>query len=352
MRTHERGLDLSRRYYCEVVSDLVADVAHAASLIGEGSEVLGFDTQRSTDHAWGLRLQVFVAAERVDEIRTRLDGALPETFAGWPVRYYRWQAAAIAHHVEVSSLRDWLIDWLKFDPRDGMTTARWLATPQQLLLEVTAGEVFHDGIGELTEVRDQLRWFPDEVWLWLMSCEWSRVSAYEPLVGRTAEVGDELGSQLAAASLSGHVARLRLLQAQRYSPYAKWLGSTLAEVDGNLAALLAELAHARDYPARETALGAALVHVAATHNALGVTDPVQATLGDYDVRIAGAHRPYRVLNSSRFAEALDAQLPGSTLHKLGRVGAVDQLARPTDEMIHFSDWSARLEAIYADKLAS
>jgi hypothetical protein len=351
VRTHERGLDLSRRFYREVVRDLVGDVAHAASLIGEGSEVLGFDTQRSTDHAWGLRLQVFVAAEHVDEIRTRLDDALPEMFDGWPVRYYRWQVAGVAHHVEVSSVRDWLVDWLKFDPRDGMTTARWLATPQQLLLEVTAGEVFHDGIGELTEVRDQLRWYPNEVWLWLMSCEWSRVSAYEPLVGRTAEVGDKLGTQLAAASLSRHVARLRLLQAQRYSPYAKWLGSALAAVDAAMPVLLAELTHARDDRSREAALGAVLVHLAANHNALAVTDHVEARLDDYDVRIAGAHRPYRVLNSSRFADALDAQLVGSDLQKLGRVGAIDQLARPTDEMIHFSDWSARLEAIYNDKLA-
>ena len=68
------------------------------------------------------------------------------------------------------------------------TAARWLATPQQLLLEVTAGDVFHDEVGELAEVRRQLRWYPNEVWLWLMACEWSRASAYEPLVGRTAEV--------------------------------------------------------------------------------------------------------------------------------------------------------------------
>ena len=34
---------------------------YAAALLGPGSEVAGFDTQRSTDHDWGPRLQVFLS---------------------------------------------------------------------------------------------------------------------------------------------------------------------------------------------------------------------------------------------------------------------------------------------------
>jgi len=48
----------------------------------------GYDTERSTDHGWGLRLLLFLEAERaVPECATRLDAGLPERFGGWPVRF-------------------------------------------------------------------------------------------------------------------------------------------------------------------------------------------------------------------------------------------------------------------------
>ena len=39
---------------------------YAAALLGPGSEVLGFDTERSTDHDWGPRLQVFLGADEAE----------------------------------------------------------------------------------------------------------------------------------------------------------------------------------------------------------------------------------------------------------------------------------------------
>ena len=42
------GIELSRNFYEEVVRKLV-EPPHAAAVIGEGSEVLGFDQPRSTD---------------------------------------------------------------------------------------------------------------------------------------------------------------------------------------------------------------------------------------------------------------------------------------------------------------
>ncbi len=49
------GRELSRAFYHEVVRELVRDVEHSAALLGWGSDVLGFDTERSTDHGWGPR---------------------------------------------------------------------------------------------------------------------------------------------------------------------------------------------------------------------------------------------------------------------------------------------------------
>jgi len=41
--------ELSRAFYVEVVRPLLAGRAHSAGLLGWGSDVLGYDTERSTD---------------------------------------------------------------------------------------------------------------------------------------------------------------------------------------------------------------------------------------------------------------------------------------------------------------
>lgn len=60
MATFIPGLELAQAFYQEVLAAIIGPIPHAAALLGEGSEVLGFDTARSTDHAWGPRAQLFV----------------------------------------------------------------------------------------------------------------------------------------------------------------------------------------------------------------------------------------------------------------------------------------------------
>src|ERR1035437_2725711 len=45
------GLELCHNFYEEVVAPAVG-VSHGAALLGPGSDVLGYDTERSTDHDW------------------------------------------------------------------------------------------------------------------------------------------------------------------------------------------------------------------------------------------------------------------------------------------------------------
>ena len=64
------GLQLAREFYATVVRPLVEEqlppMRYTAALLGPGSEVAGFDTQRSTDHDWGPRLQVFLSDSDAD----------------------------------------------------------------------------------------------------------------------------------------------------------------------------------------------------------------------------------------------------------------------------------------------
>lgn len=64
------GLELCHNFYEEVVAPAVG-APHGAALLGPGSDVLGYDTERSTDHDWGPRCQLFVHASDLDEVRSR-----------------------------------------------------------------------------------------------------------------------------------------------------------------------------------------------------------------------------------------------------------------------------------------
>ena len=311
------GVELARAFYEEVVADIVGDVPHSAALLGYGSDVLGFDTERSTDHGWGPRLQVFTDAE--------VELELPETFRGWPVRY-GWDDKPVEHHVEVRPLGEWLHKHLGFDPRRGVQTRDWLTTPQQLLLEVTAGAVFHDGLGELEPLRAALAWYPHDVWLWLIACQWQRLDQEEPFVGRTAEVGDELGSRILAARVARDLMRLCFLFERRYAPYPKWLGSAFAQLDAaaELAPLLEQAIAATDFSAREGALVETYEAVARRHNALGIAAHVDPTVRLFYTR------PFRVLSARRFVDACLERVEDEWLRSLPLVGAIDQWSDSTD----------------------
>jgi hypothetical protein len=287
--------------------------------------VLGFDTERSTDHGWGPRLKVFVDAAEVGATREAVERSLPDDFRGWPTRF-GWDAVPVTHHVEVSELGTWLAQRIGCDPRAGVSTRQWLCAPQQRLLEVTSGAVFHDDGDVLAAVRAGLAWYPDDLWLWLLACGWRRLDQEEPFVGRTAEVGDELGSRVVAARLVRDVMRLAFLLERRYAPYSKWLGSAFARLDAaaTLQTALLDVLAARDYEKREAALVGAVEELAHRHNALRITAPVAAT-----VRLFHS-RPFRVLGSSRFVDACLERVRDPWLGSLPLIGGVDQISDSTD----------------------
>ena len=325
MRRFVPGVDLARGFYGEAIAPLLAGVEHAVALLGWGSEVLGFDTERSTDHGWGPRLQVFVDADAVAEVRRAIEANLPEEFRGWPTAF-GWDEVPVAHHVEVAPLGEWLQGRLGFDPTHGVSTRDWLTTPQQRLLEITAGAVFHDDCGELAAVREKLAWYPDDVWLWLLACQWRRLDQEEAFVGRTAEVGDELGSRILAARLVRDSMRFVFLLERRYAPYSKWLGSAFAQLDASsaLGPALRDVLSADGYRRREDALVHVVEELAARHNALAITEPVEGTVRLFH------ERPFRVIGSSRFVEACVARVEDPWLRSLPLVGAVDQFVDSTD----------------------
>ena len=332
------GLDLAGEFYASVVQPRLAELfpglRYSAALLGPGSEVLGFDSARSTDHDWGPRLQIFLAAHLAggwaDRIAAALGERLPGTFAGYPVRYplSGEPPTAARHHVLVQALPGWLCGQLGFDPLAGISTFDWLATPSQRLAELAGGAVFHDGLGQLRTVRARLAWYPDDVWRYLLACQWARIDQEEPFAGRAGEAGDNLGSAVIAARLARDLMRLCLLMDRCYPPYSKWLGTAFARspagrlVAPHLAAALA----AASWQAREPHLCHALQAAAGRHNELGLTAPVPAAARRFH------DRPYLVLGSGRFATALQRSIADPFLRELPLAGAVDQFTDNTDAL--------------------
>lgn len=319
------GRELARAFYVEVVGSLLREVEHAAALLGWGSDVLGFDDERSTDHGWGPRMHVFVKDEDLARTRQLVDAGSPDEFRGRPTRY-GWDDVAPTHHVVVTTLEAWTRERLGFDPLAPIALERWLTTPQQILLEATAGAVFHDPRGELARMRDALAWYPTDVWLWLLACQWRRIDQEEPFVGRTAEVRDELGSRILAARLARDAMRLCFLLERRYAPYAKWLGSAFRRLDASteVGPPLERALAAGAYPEREEALIEAMTALARRHNAAGVTAPVDEAPGWFH------ERPFRVLRSARFVDACLERVNDERLRALPLVGAIDQWVDSTD----------------------
>ena len=75
-----------------------------------------------------------------------------------------------------------------------------------------------------------LAYFPRDVWLYKIACQWRRIAEEQAFVGRAGIAGDELGSRVIAGRLVRDVMRMAFLLERRYAPYSKWFGSAFARL--------------------------------------------------------------------------------------------------------------------------
>jgi hypothetical protein len=335
------GLELSRRFYAEVVAPLVGRTPHAAALIGDGSEVMGFDTPVSTDHDWGPHVLVFLPSAQHEALMARLEAGLPPAFLGFPTRFPDRDRPTVATHgIELWTVEDWARRYLGGEPT---TPADWLGTPEPLLLGTTGGAVFRDDDGALTALRERLSYFPRDVWLCRLAAQWRRIAEERAFVGRAAEVGDELGSRVIAARLVRDLARLAFLLERRYAPYAKWLGTAFAALPcaEMLTPLFDQALRADDWRAREAALGEAALAAAAVHRERRLP-------GDFDASVSAYFtRDQRVINADQIADAVSAQIADRAL-RAAVMGGIDQVSDSTAVTSNIARSRRAMAALFDD----
>lgn len=343
------GLQLSERFYWHAVRPLLDQhypgLPHAASLLGDGSEVLGCDDSTSTDHHWGPRVLLFVQPadfDRVaDPLHSLLAEGLPRRFEGWPTNFsppnpddhgvqllQASETGPINHRVEVWTAEAFVQQQINFDLAQPLQPMDWLTFSEQKLLSITAGAVFHDQVG-LSQVRNLFAYYPHAVWLYLLAAAWARVGQEEHLMGRAGQAGDELGSALIGARLVRDAMRLWFLMERTYAPYAKWFGTAFRRLPGasELYPTLQAALAATTWPQREEQLCLVYSQLARRHNQLQLTPLMPEEPRSF------FGRPFRVMALHGFAGTIADQITEPQLKALaaGRpFGSLDLLSDNVD----------------------
>lgn len=165
-----KALELGRCFFDEIAKPIIEQEnpvileLGAIGRFGWGSECLMMDDKISQDHHWGPSINILLPDNFLggldDDAFVGIRNKMPEEFMG-----YRLEAA----HVGVPGFAFEGIDAF-LNKTIGRTTApetsvQWLEIPEEDIVHVTNGEVWHDSRGEFTEIRNALQeYYPDQVW--------------------------------------------------------------------------------------------------------------------------------------------------------------------------------------------
>lgn len=339
------GLELSRLFFEDVVKGLlhkhIPRIKYAAALIGDGSEVLGFDNEMSTDHDWGPRLMLFLSKEDhkqfAQPIINILSQNLPFAFKGYSTNWsepdeegvqqlVEISGGLVNHRVEVFTVKEFINAYLGVNSSKEISSLDWLTLPQHRLRAFTAGGVFHDDVGDLTKMRKKFDHYPSNVRRYMLASQWRRISQDEHLMGRAGTAGDELGSRIIATRLVRDIMIMGFLMEKTYAPYSKWFGTAFKQLvcAPVLGPTLGKVLIAKNWEERDDLLGSAYEILAEMHNNAGITKEVPAKTTDF------YGRPFHVIFGDNFADAIKGTITDKKLKGLPLIGSVDQFSDSTD----------------------
>ncbi|HEX9929850.1 MAG TPA: DUF4037 domain-containing protein [Pyrinomonadaceae bacterium] len=359
------GLELSRLFYLEAVKPILdADfpgLRYSAALIGDGSEVLGFDTEMSADHDWGARLMLFleegdfVCYEK--SISNVLSRKLPFRFLGFSTNFglpdlkdngtqllEEIESGSVNHRIKILTIRGFFLDYLNLDLRAPIEAADWLTFPEQKLRAITSGSIYHDSL-DLRKTLAQFDYYPHDVWLYLLASGWNRIGQEEHLMGRAGIVDDEIGSAIIAARLVRDLMRLCFLMEKRYAPYPKWFGKAFSELEcaEDLSPIFKKALSAESWQEREKFLAKAYQYVALMHNRLEITEPISAKVDNF------FSRPFLVIHlHGKFADEICKCISDPAVKLIAEkplIGSIDQFSDSTD-ILSNPKWRTILSKLY------
>lgn len=331
MQQFTKGLALCESFFKEcaqpIIDEHFPNLKYTAGLLGYGSDVLGYDDAISTDHMWGPRFYLFLSDEDMRLERALMDAfslELPHQHAGHSVNFSAPDGESIRVPEPISGGRvspliwimtidDFIKSYLGLYPKDNL---EWLSMSEHRLLGFISGKLFRDDLG-LVGVRNALRYYPNDVKLYLLASQWALIAEEQAFVGRMLGRGDALGANLVGARIAERLMRLCFLYGDTYAPYSKWFskGFELLAVDGEIEAAIraAACGNSAEAIARAQAL------IADMHNASGITPPFEVRIQNY------FNREIPVIFAGRLADMIREKITDERLKNFPLIGSLSQI---------------------------
>ena len=225
-----KGLEIARAYYEQYGEPMLRERFPglmpfvAAGLAGSGSECWGFDDEISRDHDFEPGFSLFLPGEDVVDRRTAFE--LERAYAALPKEFMGLRRSLVApvggpRH-GVLRTAEFMTD--KVGKADGnLSLMEWLYMPEFTLAEAVNGEIFMDGYGEVTAIRERLRHRPEDVRL-------KKLAGQLLLMGQSGQYnyrrclqhGEAAAAQLAAVEFVKSTMAAVFLLNDVYQPYYKW----------------------------------------------------------------------------------------------------------------------------------
>lgn len=225
-----KGLEIAEAYYEAYGRKMLEEQfprilpCAAAGLAGSGSECFGFDDEISRDHDFEPGFCIFLPSEDIVDRRTaflleRAYAKLPKEFMG--LRRSLISPAGGSRHGVIRT-EDFFL--AKTGTKDGnLSLQEWLSVPETLLAEAVNGKIFFDGYGEVSRIRKNLSFYPDDIakkklaGSLLLAAQAGQYN-YE----RCLKHGETAAAQLAVYQFSENFMNAVFILNGKYRPFYKW----------------------------------------------------------------------------------------------------------------------------------
>jgi hypothetical protein len=223
-------IDISHDFFDQIVKPILEDkfpdelAQMTCGVFGIGSEALRLDDEYSRDHHWGLRIDALMPEDvfinKRKAIMETVSANIPSTFQGHELGEGLVAGAGMAPDLLPGFLSRTI--GIGHGPE---TYEEWLNIPEEDIIHVVNGEVWHDPAGQFTTIRNKLQgYYPEPVRLRRMA-HWCRyfsgMGTYA--LKRALLRNNEFYAAVAFGKTIRWGIQIAFMLDKQYYPYDKWI---------------------------------------------------------------------------------------------------------------------------------